>query len=483
MANLLANNREYLVLTAILALALVLRLVGLNGPMWYDEILTLDRHLRLPWGEMMQDYSMNYHYLFNLQSKLAIAIFGESNWAVRLPAIVFGVGAVGAMWFLARDIAGTVIAHLTALLLAVSYHHIWFSQNARGYTELAFWGTLGFILFLRGMERPTLKIWLAFGLTLALGTFTHLTGAFLFAAQGGVWVAILVAALIKGQMKPGQFQFPAIGFIFGAVLTIALYVPVLPSLLATVGAVSETSGIDVMVEYQNPLWSLLEGVRTALGSAGMVVALVAGAIVFLSVLGGINTRKASPLYGPVVGVHVLLTLVLLLALGMRIWPRFFFADIGFLMLLIVLGVRMVCTWAGGIIRVPSGVFFAASSVAMLLLSGALATRNYTAPKQNLVGAFEYVENTRQAGEQVYAVGFASEVFIGHFGADWGAIMTDADYLAAKSTTKATIFVVAFPARSLRKVAALDADTEDQMTLMRRFPGTLGDGAVLVFRRE
>ena len=95
------------------------------------------------------------------------------------------------MWWLARDIAGTSIAHLTGLLVAISYHHIWFSQNARGYTEVAFFSTLGMILFLRGMARPSLDIWLAYGVTLALATFTHLTGAFAFAAQGVMWVLVL----------------------------------------------------------------------------------------------------------------------------------------------------------------------------------------------------------------------------------------------------------------------------------------------------
>jgi mannosyltransferase len=59
---------------------------------------------------MMQDYSMNYHYLFNLQSKLAIGAFGQQNWAIRLPAVVFGLGAIAAKGWLARDIAGACIS-------------------------------------------------------------------------------------------------------------------------------------------------------------------------------------------------------------------------------------------------------------------------------------------------------------------------------------------------------------------------------------
>ena len=56
--------RDWLVLGGILALALVLRLLTLNGPLWYDEIITVLTHLSLPWSEMATGYEMNHHYLF-----------------------------------------------------------------------------------------------------------------------------------------------------------------------------------------------------------------------------------------------------------------------------------------------------------------------------------------------------------------------------------------------------------------------------------
>ena len=474
-----SNKHDYYGLGAILIFALALRIIGLDAPLWYDEILTMDTHLRLPWADMMQDYSMNNHYLFNLQSKLVIGLFGEQNWAIRLPALLFGVGGIAAMWWLARDIAGPVIAHLTAFLLAISYHHIWFSQNARGYTELAFFGAVGMVLFLRGLAHPKPTTWLAYGLVLALAIFTHLTGAFLFAAQGVVWVIYIAIRSLKNTLTPGQIKLPLLGYVVGAVLTLLLYGPLLPSLLDTVGAVSGTSTVDVMQEYQNPLWSLLEGVRTAIGSTGALVGLVAIIVTTLALFGGIATHSRSPLFGPTVAVHILLTLILLVTLGMRIWPRFFFVDIGFLMLLIVLGTRTICNWFGQYNRM----LFIVAAAGMIAISGVLAVRNYTAPKQNLIGALEFVETSRNPSDRVFSVGHASLAFNGYLDAGWGVIQTNEDYLAASALPGPMVFVIAFPARTLRKVSALDADTESNLTLLRRFPGTLGDGAVLIFRRE
>ncbi len=476
------HRADYFWLVLILLLALALRLVGLNGPLWYDEILTVDTHLRLPFAQMMQGYDMNYHYLFNLQSKLAIVAFGEQNWAIRLPAMLFGLGAITAMWWLARDIAGAAMAHLTALLLALSYHHIWFSQNARGYTELAFWGTLGMIFFLRGWKRPRLLTWAGYGIVLALAVFTHLTGAFLFAAQGLMWLALVIVGSLRGSLLPGQFRLPLIGYLIGGVLTLLLYAPVLPSVLSAVGGVGGTSAVDVMKEYQSPFWSLLEGVRTALGSAGPVVGAVAIAILGLAAIGGWQSRRASPLFAPLTALHIALTLLLLLMLGMRIWPRFFFADIGFVMLLIVLGVRQVCRWIAQAASLEFRTVFLAAGAAMIAISGALAARNYMAPKQDLAGAYAYVESIRSPGVRVYAVGFPATVFEGHFGADWGAIRDNDAYRAAREEAGPMLLVVAFPARSLRKVSLLDADTGNTLKLVRKFRGTLGDGNVLIFRR-
>ncbi|MCX8954895.1 hypothetical protein OU790_15815, partial [Ruegeria sp. NA] len=56
------DRNDVVVLLFILLLAAVLRTAGLNAPLWYDEIWTVDTHIRLPWGEMMRDYSMNHHY-------------------------------------------------------------------------------------------------------------------------------------------------------------------------------------------------------------------------------------------------------------------------------------------------------------------------------------------------------------------------------------------------------------------------------------
>ncbi len=474
-------GRDYIWLTAILLLAAAARIVHLNSPLWYDEILTLTTHLRLPWSGMITDYSMNHHYFHDLFAKATMDMFGESAWAIRLPAMIFGVAGIAAMWVLARDIAGPGTAHVTALLLAVSYHHIWFSQNARGYTALALFSTLGMIAFLRGMQRPAKVAWATFGLCLAAAVFTHLTGAFFFLALGLVWLG----ALAVKRDRSGLVALPLLGAGTGIVLTALVYLPLIPGILATVGDVAGTSSVDVMQEYQNPIWTAVEAMRTGVGSGdGLLTGLAGLLVVVLIGIGAVETTSRAPLFAPGVLASILVTVAILMALGMRIWPRFFFVDIGFLMLMIALGVRKVSGWLARLF--PAGLarlVWPIAVLSMLAVSCALAARNYAMPKQDLAGAYALVEKSRKPGERIYAVGHAGAAFRDYFGADWQPMMEEQEYQAAMAVPGPVTLVVAFPARTFRRIPGLDTDRGGVLTEVKWLPGTLGDGGVVVLHRD
>ena len=479
------GKTDYLWLAAILALAAALRVWGLNAPLWHDEIQTLVTHVNLGWGEMLQSYSMNHHYLHNIAAKLSMTLFGDAPWAVRLPAMLFGLGAIAATWVLAREIAGAGIAHVTALLLALSYHEIWFSQNARGYTGLALFSTLGMLYFLRGLRDPISRTWFLFGLSLAAAVFTHLTGAFFFLAQGLIWIGVILIDALRGRLDSAIVRLPFMGFFIGGVLTLVLYAPLLPSLLDTVSSVAGTSAADVMKEYQSPIWTAFEAIRTALGHAGPIVAVVGAVIVALSVLGAIAIHRDAPLFAPITFLHIGLTVALLMVVGMRIWPRFFFVDIGFLMFLIVMGVQLSCAIIGHFLGGErfTRALFAISVVAMVAISAFLAKRNYEAPKQDLAGAYHLVESLRKAGDRVVALGYAGDNFPAYFHADWKVAYDDADYHAALEAPGTVYIVVGFPARIFRDFPEFNVDRTTLLTEVRDFPGTLGDGDVIIYRRD
>lgn len=471
------------VLAAILLLALVLRLIGLNQPLWYDELITLHTHLRLPWSEMMSGYEMNHHYLYSFQTKLFMAVFGESAWSVRVPALLFGIGSIWAVWALVKDVADTRMAHIVAGLLAISYHHIWFSQNARGYTELMFWCALGLLMFLRGLSHPTRKRWIGFGIVLALAVFTHLTGFFFFFSLGVVWLGWALVGVIKKRIDFNALWLPALGFVLGGILSALAYIPVLPGVLENAATVGGTSEVDAMKEFQNPIWTVLEAVGSVARGLGPLIALVAVAIISLSVLGAIRVWKRAPLFPIAVFAHIILTMMLLYALGMRIWPRFFFVDIGFLLALIVFGVAWVSDRIEIFVpSIKSRWIFGLGVAGMFVISAGLATQNYLAPKQNIPAPMAVIDAKADVNDAVYGVGFVGDIYVEHLDTGWGLIKDTNDLNDALENPAQKWLVVGFPARSFRAISGLEEAVEG-FDLVERFPGTLGDGAMLVYRQK
>ena len=79
-----------------------------------------------------------------------------------------------------------------AALLTVSYHHVWFSQNARGYSGLAFFAITATYLLVRGLRTGHLGFFVAYAAALGIGAYMHLTMVFLAAGQAAVVLWLLV---------------------------------------------------------------------------------------------------------------------------------------------------------------------------------------------------------------------------------------------------------------------------------------------------
>jgi len=115
-----------------LALALVLRLPGLNGGLWFDEIQTLVDYVRFPLGRIVTTFdTQNQHLLYSVLARVSVQLFGESAATLRLPALCFGLASLVALVRFARRIAPFDERMVALFALVVSYHHVWFSQNAR----------------------------------------------------------------------------------------------------------------------------------------------------------------------------------------------------------------------------------------------------------------------------------------------------------------------------------------------------------------
>ncbi len=474
----------------VLGLAALLRGIRLDSGLWYDEVVTLVEYVRLSTADLVTTYaSLNNHILFSVLARGSISLFGESAWALRLPAAVFGVASIAALWLLGRQVASRGEALLASLFLAVSYHHVWFSQNARGYTALLLLSLLATSLFLHGVRHRSPGAWLGYALVLALGLYTHLSGAFVFAAHGLVYLVLLARARpASGRAGaaaawPGVAGvWPLVGFGLGGLAALLLYAALVPQILE---AVAVKSGADSVVpkvgSWTDPLWTALEILRGLnVGFGSLAAAAAAG---LLGAAGMLSYARRDPLATALMVLPAPIALVLLSALSFHVWPRYFFVSIGFAALMIVRGAFVS---AGLLARLapgrPEPAWLGTALAGLVIAASASSlTRNYQVPKQDYAGARDFVLAQRRPTEPVVAVGLAIFPYRSYYAPEWLSAESPAELEAVRAGSPDLWLVYTFPTH-LRSIhpevfARIEADFE----VVRAFPGTVGDGTVYVCR--
>lgn len=102
----------------------------------------------------------------------SVAVFGLSEFAVRLPNALFGISAVLLMFFVVRRLFGNPqLALISAFVLAISPWHLHFSRAAWEANTAFTIVLLGLLLFLKGLEKPKWFIGSAIFFTLSLYTY------------------------------------------------------------------------------------------------------------------------------------------------------------------------------------------------------------------------------------------------------------------------------------------------------------------------
>lgn len=472
-------------LAAILALAAAARIIGLDAALWYDEIFTLTHYVRAPLGQVLTDFSsLNNHMFYSLQAKAAVALLGESAWALRLPAMLFGLASLVILWRLAREAAGRIPTLFALLLLAISYHHVWFSQNARGYTGILFWTSLATLLLIEGLKRPGWRVSTGYGLCVAAGMYTHLSAGFFFASHalvyGAAWLARRANAM---KPYPGLGHIaPVYGFALGGGLTGLLHLPLFTQVLAAMNKVSEGKSSSSMAEWVNPLRAIQE-IADSLSALGPLAPVALGGALFVLATGVIVLWRRAPLFVAIYMLSIPLALALLLLLDFRIWPRYFFVDIGFVFLCVAAGAHWLCGWAARLLRRPgletplfvTGVLVASAASLVLLV------RNYQHPKQDFDGALRLIAARREAGDIAASLGLAAEPIHSYLAPDWPVAKSEAELAALEARAKHVWIVTAFDDHVAAGQEGALARISERYVLAGELEGTLGGGTVKVYR--
>lgn len=483
-------------LGAITFLAAALRLIHLDSDLWLDEITTvLDYRGMSPFHLLTAYTSSNNHLLNTLLIKASIGSLGLSEVAIRLPAVVFGILGVPAQYLLARIALRGREAMVAAFLLAVSYHHLFFSQNGRGYTAYFLWTSLATYFFLRLLTRNEKRDWALYVVTMFLCLASVLYGWLVLAGHGavllGVWIWQAgkhrpVAALVK-RLLGAQALVGLLGFHLNASI-----IPQVWSYVSHVYTTQTTGYSAFSVEFYS---ELKRGIVAGFGPF-LMVGILAGAAV-LATFGYCLIRR--PIYWLTLISPLVVTGCVLLGGGLQFSPRFFLwalpvAFIGIPVAAEALGSKLTTETnrPRGALRSLGENTSLLAALGFGLLSAASYPYYYTTPKQPTRASLEWVVDQMSPGDTLVTA----------YLAEWGPRF----YAPSMGLEEGRSFLVA---RSLETLVTIEEERSDHplflLTTFHRavsrdrtdlwehilenyreiktFPATIGNGEVTVWRFE
>jgi 4-amino-4-deoxy-L-arabinose transferase-like glycosyltransferase len=151
-------KRNWIVLV-IFFLAFILRFYHLgHESLFWDELEIITRakasNLNQAFTQVIwNDFNPPLYFTF---LRIYLGVFGFSDIVARIPSAFFGALAVLLMYKVGRMIFSEKIGLLAAFLLAISPFNIFYSQSARMYSMLLFFGLLSMFFFLKLLNKQTI---------------------------------------------------------------------------------------------------------------------------------------------------------------------------------------------------------------------------------------------------------------------------------------------------------------------------------------
>lgn len=174
-ARAVSADAPIVVLWALIALGAVLRfaLIGHQG-YWLDEGITIEQ-LHRTFGGMLHAlrFRESTPPLYYMLAWGWARVFGFGEAPLRSLSAVVGLAMVPTAYLAGQELVSRRVGLIAAALTACSPLLVWYSQEARPYSLVAFLGALSLLTFVRAHFQPTPRRLLAWALASALALFAH----------------------------------------------------------------------------------------------------------------------------------------------------------------------------------------------------------------------------------------------------------------------------------------------------------------------
>ena len=480
--------RAWLIIAALLVIGFAARAPRLTESLWYDEIAAWrDYGSKGPAWIVTHYFDPANHIGHTLASWASFTLLDQvgiaaPEIALRLPALIFSLGSIVAVWGMAlcalrgpredtgdppaepgANGGGREVAIIAGLLTAVLPVSALEGVEARGYSMMICFAALATWMMLSAIMHGRWWKWLLYAVLCALGVWSHMMM---------VWIPIGHAAWLVWMMARGDAPSAALGgfgaIALAAVLTLALYAPVLDDILRIRGQFTAAEGDEPRIFDIEGLHLLLQ-----LGGSWYWWAAVPGLVI--GIVGLVRgMRRATPQAAIVLSLIGLPIMVIVLAIaGSWMYARFALFALPGAILAIALGIDGLWRW-----KRPTG-----AAALVIVIAGSAADLIVRPPRQPLRDAANIVLSDWTDDDRLLVIGLKHGV-MQVYAADLAptySLDLGADLETKLAEAQPTWVIILYPQRVGE--AKLQRLADDGLAEAARLPGWAdwGGGEVSVWR--
>jgi len=328
---------------------------GLDRSLDYDEMYSASQFIvdQSWWTSATRVQTFNNHFANSVLASAAVRLFGQHEWAIRLPAFLLALGALAVTWRFGRRLAGPATGLCAAALLAASPAFLFWGQTARGFSGLACLTWLSIDAYARASRTGDPRQAHVHTIATALLPLFHLFGLFILAVQ---YAAFLGECLIARRAVASSARVEGLrrlhrSFLLVGALTVLVFLPSIGGLVADLpisrgASVAASATAAGTVPPGAPLVGAHNGIQWAglgvelVSSTSWAVLLMAGA---LMTVGFLMLPRREACLGAAALAGPLLTMWLVGG-SFIAYPRFFAYWIPMLTIFIAAGILAPLAW-------------------------------------------------------------------------------------------------------------------------------------------
>ncbi|MFH1338792.1 MAG: glycosyltransferase family 39 protein [Candidatus Omnitrophota bacterium] len=149
--------------------------------LWYDEFFTLVTSNNLSLERLCHQIQSPLYFVFLRQW---MNWFGSSELALRLPSTLFNLLCIPIIYRIGKLLFDRKAGLVSAFMLAVSPFHIWYSQEARGYTLATPLALATVYLFTLALKKNRMYLWIGFAVFSILAVYASYFSFFIIFFTG-----------------------------------------------------------------------------------------------------------------------------------------------------------------------------------------------------------------------------------------------------------------------------------------------------------